>query len=177
MSAGNHAAALAYGATADRGRGHHCDAGHRHAIEGRGDEAYGGEVVQAEGSVLDACLALQRERDLTLVHPLDDLAIMAGQGTVGLERLQQVRDVDMVVVPVGGGGLISGIAVAVKLQRPSVTVVGVEPHGADAMGRSLERGAPVQLERLDQIADGLAPPFAGQHTLRHVKTSWTRRLE
>ena len=66
----------------------------------------------------------------------------------------------MVVVPVGGGGLISGIAVAVKHQRPSIRVVGVEPNGADAMSRSLERGAPVHLERVDTIADGLAAPFA-----------------
>src|SRR6266487_2982246 len=74
---------------------------------------YGGEVVQTAGSLLEACLALQAERDLTLVHPFEDLAVMAGQGTVGIELLAQVPDVDMVVVPVGGGGLISGVAAAV----------------------------------------------------------------
>jgi threonine dehydratase len=169
MSAGNHAAALAYGATAVGARATIVMPATAMPSKVEATKRYGGEVVQTEGSVLDACLALQRERDLTLVHPFDDLAIMAGQGTVGLELLQQVPNADMVVVPVGGGGLISGIAVAVKLQRPSIRVVGVEPHGADAMSRSLERGAPVHLERVDTIADGLAPPFAGEHTLRHVE--------
>jgi threonine dehydratase len=130
---------------------------------------YGGEVVLTDGSLLDACLALQRERDLTMVHPFDDLEVMAGQGTVGLELLEQVPDAGLVVVPVGGGGLISGIAAAVKLQHSSVRVVGVEPEGADAMSRSLEQGAPAHLEKVDTIADGLAPPFAGEHTFRHVQ--------
>src|SRR5262249_60746414 len=129
---------------------------------------YGGEGVQTDGSLLGACLALQQERNLTLVHPFDDLAVMAGQGTVGLEILGQVPGADMVVVPVGGGGLISGIAAAVKLQHPSVRVVGVEPDGADAMSRSLEQGAPAHLDKVATIADGLAPPFAGVHSLAHV---------
>jgi threonine dehydratase len=169
MSAGNHAAALAYGATAVGARATIVMPATAMPSKVEATKRYGGEVVQTEGSVLDACLALQRERDLTLVHPFDDLAIMGGQGTVGLELLQQVPNADLVVVPVGGGGLISGIAVAVKLQRPSIRVVGVEPYGADAMSRSLERGAPVHLERVDTIADGLAPPFAGEHTLSHVE--------
>jgi threonine dehydratase len=71
---------------------------------------YGGEVVQTDGSLIGTCPALPRERDLTMVHPFDDLAVMAGQGTVGLELLEQVPGAGMVVVPVGGGGLISGIA-------------------------------------------------------------------
>lgn len=86
-----------------------------------------------------------------------------------LEILEQAPGVSLLVVPVGGGGLISGIAAAVKLQRPAVRVVGVEPAGADAMSRSLDQGAPVHLAVLDTIADGLAAPFAGQHTLRHVR--------
>jgi threonine dehydratase len=169
LSAGNHAAALAYGATALGAKATIVMPATAMRSKVEATRRYGGEVVQTEGSLLDACLALQRERDLTLVHPFDDLAIMAGQGTVGLELLEQVPTVETVVVPVGGGGLISGIAAAVKLQRPSVRVVGVEPEGADAMSRSLEQGAPVHLERVDTIADGLAPPFAGEHTFRHVR--------
>jgi threonine dehydratase len=170
LSAGNHAAALAYGATAVGAKATIVMPATALPSKVEATRRYGGEVVQTEGSVLDACLALQRERELTLVHPFDDLAVMAGQGTVGLELLEQVPDVDMVVVPVGGGGLISGIAAAAKLwRRPPVRVVGVEPEGAAAMSRSLEEGAPVRLDRVDTIADGLAPPFAGEHTFGHVQ--------
>jgi threonine dehydratase len=169
LSAGNHAAALAYGAAAVGATATIVMPDSALPSKVEATRRYGGEVVQTGGSLLEACLALQRERDLTLVHPFDDLAVMAGQGTVGLELLEQVPGTGTVVVPVGGGGLISGIAAAVKLQHPSVRVVGVEPEGADAMSRSLEQGAPAHLEKVDTIADGLAPPFAGEHTLRHVE--------
>jgi threonine dehydratase len=169
LSAGNHAAALAYGATALGAKATIVMPAAAMQSKVEATRRYGGDVVQTEGSLLDACLALQRERNLTLVHPFDDLSIMAGQGTVGLELLEQVPTVDIVVVPVGGGGLISGIAAAVKPHHPSVGVVGVEPEGADAMNRSLEQGVPVHLEKVDTIADGLAPPFAGEHTFRHVQ--------
>jgi threonine dehydratase len=169
LSAGNHAAALAYGAAAVGAAATIVMPASAAPSKVEATRRYGGEVVQTDGSLLDTCLALQRERHLTLVHPFDDLAVMAGQGTVGLELLEQVPGAGLVVVPVGGGGLISGIAAAVKLQHPSVRVVGVEPEGADAMSRSLEQGAPAHLEKVDTIADGLAPPFAGEHTFRHVQ--------
>ncbi|HWF79040.1 MAG TPA: threonine/serine dehydratase [Streptosporangiaceae bacterium] len=170
LSAGNHAAALAYGATTVGAKATIVMPANAMPSKVAATRRYGGEVVQTDGSLLGTCLALQQERDLTLVHPFDDLAIMAGQGTVGLELLEQVPDAAMVVVPVGGGGLISGIAAAVKLQHPSVRVVGVEPEGADAMSRSLEQGKPAHLDTVDTIADGLAPPFAGEHTFRHVQS-------
>jgi threonine dehydratase len=169
LSAGNHAAALAYAATAVGAKATIVMPASAMQSKVEATRRYGGEVIQTEGSLLDACLALQRERDLTLVHPFDDLTVMAGQGTVGLELLDQLPSVDMVVVPVGGGGLISGIAAAVQLRQPSARVVGVEPAGADAMSRSLEQGAPAHLEKVDTVADGLAPPFAGEHTFRHVQ--------
>jgi threonine dehydratase len=169
LSAGNHAAALAYGATAAGAKATIVMPASAVRSKIEATRRYGGEVVLTEGSLLDVCLALQAERDLTLIHPFDDLAVMAGQGTVGLEILEQVPDVATVVVPVGGGGLISGIAAAVKLRRPSVRVVGVEPDGADAMCRSLAQGTPVHLTKTDTVADGLAAPFAGEHTLRHVR--------
>jgi len=143
LSAGNHAAALAYGATAVGAKATIVMPASAMRSKVEATSRYGGDVVQTQGSLLESCLALQRERGLALVHPFDDLAVMAGQGTAGIELLGQVPDVEMVVVPVGGGGLISGIAAAVKLQRPSVRVVGVEPEGA-------------------------APPFAGEYTYRHV---------
>jgi len=170
LSAGNHAAALAYGATAVGARATIVMPANAMPSKVEATRRYGGEIVQTDGSLLAVCLALQEERDLTLLHPFDDLAVMAGQGTVGLELVGQVPDAGMVVVPVGGGGLISGIAAAVKLQHPSVRVVGVEPEGADAMSRSLAQGAPAHLDKVDTIADGLAPPFAGEHTFRHVQS-------
>jgi threonine dehydratase len=131
--------------------------------------AYGGEVVLTEGDLLAACLEIQAARDLVLVHPFDDPLIIAGQGTVGLEVLEDLPEVDAVLVPVGGGGLISGIAVAIKGRRPETRIIGVEPEGADAMTRSLAQGSPVHLGRPQTVADGLAAPFAGEHTLRHVQ--------
>lgn len=168
LSAGNHAAALAYGATAVGAKATIVMPAGAMAAKVEATRRYGGEVVLTDGSLLQACLDLRAERQLTLVHPFDDLAIMAGQGAVGIELLAQVPAAGMVIVPVGGGGLISGIAAAVKLQRPSVQVVGVEPEGADAMSRSLRTGTPVHLDATSTIADGLAAPFAGEHTLRHV---------
>jgi threonine dehydratase len=169
LSAGNHAAALAYGATAVGARA--TIVMPRNAVRSKieATRAYGGEVVLTDGPLIDVVHDLIASRRLTLIHPFDDLAIMAGQGTVGLELLQDVPDLDAVIVPVGGGGLISGIAAAVKAARPTVRVVGVEPTGADGVTRGLAAGHPVTLDRTATIADGLTAPFAGEHTLRHIR--------
>ncbi len=103
--------------------------------------------------------AEQRERNLHLLHPFDDPAVAAGQGTVGLEILAAVADVRSVIVPVGGGGLIAGVAVAVKQQRPEVRIIGVEPEQAPGVNESLAAGHPVAPSRLDTVADGLAAPY------------------
>lgn len=132
---------------------------------------YGAEVV-LHGTVTDAyerMEELRTARGLVLVHPFNDPLIVAGQGTVGLEIIEQVPDVDTIVCPVGGGGLLSGIAIAVKCQRPEVRVIGVEPEGAAAMRASLDRGEPVRLDAVDTVADGLAAPLAGQITYPLVR--------
>ena len=120
--------------------------------------AYGAEVL-LEGEMYDDTLALahriEREQGKTFVHPYADPLIVAGQGTIGLEILSDVPDVDTVVVPVGGGGLIGGVALAVKEQRPAVQVIGVEPEGADAVRRSRLAGHPVTVEHPHSIADKL----------------------
>jgi threonine ammonia-lyase medium form len=169
LSAGNHAQALAWAATASGISSTVVmpAASLRSKIEAT--RGYGGEVVLTEGDLLETCLAIQKERGLTLVHPFDDPMIIAGQGTLGLEILEDVPQVDAVIVGVGGGGLISGIATSLKAEKPGVKVIGVEPEGASAMSQSLRRGEPVHLDRVDTIADGLAAPFAGQHTLAHVQ--------
>ncbi|HET9615381.1 MAG TPA: threonine/serine dehydratase [Candidatus Limnocylindrales bacterium] len=128
---------------------------------------YGAEVVLEGAHVGDAFAALERirdERGLTFVHPFEDPAVMAGHGSVGLEILDDLPDVDVVVVGVGGGGLISGVAAALREQRPEVRVFGVEPTNAAAMTIALAAGQPVQIEPRT-VADGLAAPFAGAITM------------
>jgi threonine dehydratase len=105
---------------------------------------------------------LAEERGATLVPPYNHLTIIAGQGTVGLEILDQMPDVETIVVPVGGGGLLSGVAQAVKLSRPSVRVVGAEPEGAADAGASLRSGHIVELENVNTIADGLRAHKVGE---------------
>jgi threonine dehydratase len=128
---------------------------------------YGAEVVLEGEHVGDAFHALERirdERGLTFVHPFEDPAVIAGHGSVGLEILEDLPEVDVVVVGVGGGGLISGTAAALKERRPGVRVYGVEPVGAAAMTRAFEAGEPVTIQPTT-VADGLAAPFAGDLTL------------
>jgi threonine dehydratase len=120
--------------------------------------AYGANVL-LEGDVYDDTLALahriEREEGRTFVHPYADPLIVAGQGTIGLEILDDLPDVELVVVAVGGGGLITGIALALRSSRPGVRVVGVEPDGADAVGRSVRAGHPIVLEHPQSVADKL----------------------
>jgi threonine dehydratase len=169
LSAGNHAQALAWGAAS---------LGipativmPRNAQQSKVDatRGYGGEVVLTDEDLLAAALTLQHERKLTLVHPFDDPRIIAGQGTVGVELFEDLPDVDVVLVACGGGGLLSGVAAALKQLNREIRVIGVEPEGASAMSQSVEKKSPVRLDRLDTIADGLAAPFAGTLTLAHVQ--------
>ncbi|HET9411021.1 MAG TPA: threonine/serine dehydratase [Candidatus Dormibacteraeota bacterium] len=119
-----------------------------------------------------AAVAEQQDTGATFVHAYEDPDVVAGQGTIALELLDDLEEVDTVVVPIGGGGLIGGIAMYLKSRRPSIRVVGVEPAGADAMKRSLEAGQIVTLDRVNTIADGLAASAPGPLTLdlarRHV---------
>ncbi|HYC56821.1 MAG TPA: threonine ammonia-lyase, biosynthetic [Candidatus Binatia bacterium] len=111
--------------------------------------------------------SLVQSRELTLVHPYDDSDVIAGQGTVGLEILQQGgRALDVIFVPVGGGGLIAGIAAVVKRLRPHVRIIGVEPDDADSMTRSLRQGARVSLDQVGLFADGVAVRQVGEEPLR-----------
>jgi len=128
---------------------------------------YGAEVV-LEGEHIGETLArlqqLIAERNLTYVHPFDDPEVIAGNASVGLEILEDVPDVDVVVVGVGGGGLISGVATAIKESRPGVRIYGVEPERSDAMTRAIAAGSVVRIEPAS-LADGLGAPFAGEWTL------------
>ncbi|MCI0438921.1 MAG: pyridoxal-phosphate dependent enzyme, partial [Chloroflexi bacterium] len=126
-------------------------------------------LVLTDGDLLETTLQIQKERGLTLVHPFDDLKTIAGTGTLGLEILEDIPGVDVVVAGIGGGGLISGVAAAIKLNRPHARVIGVEPEGAAGMSLSLLEGKPMRLSSVNTIADGLAAPFVGAHNLEHVQ--------
>ena len=127
---------------------------------------YGARVILHGDHVGDTVAEMERIRDaegLTFVHPFDDPAVIAGNGTVGLELIDDAPDVDLVVVGVGGGGLISGIASAVKARRPSARIVGVEPETSNAVSVALERDEIVTIQPRS-VADGLGAPFAGRWT-------------
>jgi len=141
-------------------------------IKVEGVKRWGAEVIM-EGTTsahrrarAEAEIAL---RGLVMVPPFDHLWVIEGQGTCGLEILEQVPDVTVVVVPVGGGGLVSGVAAAVRQLRPDVRVIGVEPAGAPKMSRSLAAGHPITLENTASIADGLMPVRPGDLTFAHAK--------
>ncbi|MGH3117428.1 MAG: threonine ammonia-lyase [Gaiellales bacterium] len=132
---------------------------------------YGAEVVLTGvdfGAAFDAAMDYSTKRGSTFVHPFDHPHVIAGQGTIGLEVLEQTSEIGTIVVPVGGGGLVAGIAAAVKATKPSTRVVGVQAAGAAAFPASLEKGVPVPLERMVTIADGIAANAPGETSLAHV---------
>jgi threonine dehydratase len=167
-SAGNHAQSLA---AAARARGVPCevfvpsDAPLAKVEAARGQ----GAIVNLGGGSVDECLALAQERSreggLAFVHPFDDPDIVAGQGSLGLELLEEVPDLARVVVPVGGGGLCSGVAIAVKAARPEVEVIGVQVAACAPYPESLRRGEPVAASSVLTIADGIAVKRPGDLTL------------
>jgi threonine dehydratase len=175
ISAGNHAQAVAWGASAIGVRSTIVMPATAVRTKVEATRAYGGEVVQTAGDLFGTALEIQRERNLTLVHPFDDPRVIAGAGTVGLEIVEDAPNVDTVIVPCGGGGLIAGIAAAVRQSRPDARIIGVEPVGANAMAQSVAAGQPVRLASTSTVADGLAAPFAGVHNLAHVQ-AWVDRI-
>lgn len=137
-----------------------------------GAERLGAEVVYEGTTSLERKERAERiaeQEGLVIVPPFDHRHIIAGQGTVGLEIARDWPDVDLVLAPIGGGGLASGVAAAVKRMQPSAKVVGVEPEGAASMRWALDHGAPTLLDRIDTIADGLAPIIAGELTFEHAR--------
>jgi threonine dehydratase len=172
ISRGNHAQALAYAASAIGTGATIVMASDAVPAKVNATRAYGGEVVLTDGDIWEHCQRLMDERGLTLVHPFDDDTVMAGQGTIGLELLEDVPTLETVVVPIGGGGLIAGIATAIKDARPEVRIVGVEAEASDAMARALAAGTSVQIGNRRTIADGINAPYAGERCLpivqRHV---------
>ena len=132
-----------------------------------------GAEIEYEGTTSVERMAraeeIAEQRGLVIVPPFDHRHIIAGQGTVGLEIAREWPDVDLVLAPIGGGGLASGIAAAVKRLLPSAQILGVEPKGAASMRKALDEGHPAILDDIDTIADGLAPVIAGELTYEHAR--------
>ncbi len=134
-------------------------------------KAYGAQVCLVEGVYDDAynkALELKEEKGYTFVHPFDDENVIAGQGTIGLEIVNDLDDIDAVIVPIGGGGLISGIAYTIKSIRPSIKIYGVQAAGAPSMFNSVNHGKIERLDRVSTIADGIAVKQPGEHTFELV---------
>jgi threonine dehydratase len=171
-SAGNHAQAVAYAA---RARGVHCEVFMPETAPiAKAEAASGlGATVRLVGATVVESLAAAHERaadgGLAFVHPFDDPEVIAGQGGLGLELLRQVPDMTRVLVPVGGGGLISGVALAVKTARPEVEVIGVQAQTCAPVAASLAAGHPVAVDSALTIADGIAVKRPGELTLAMIE--------
>jgi threonine dehydratase len=171
VSAGNHAAAVAWAART---------AGASAVVVMPTDaprskvaavKAYGAEIVfHADRSTLfDRLKEVRESRGLTFVHPFDDAVVLAGAGTAGLEIVEDLPELEAVVVPVGGGGLLGGVASAVRALRPKARIVAVELEAGPGLKPALEAGKPVPVRRPDTLADGLTPPFVGALPLEIAK--------
>jgi threonine dehydratase len=168
VSAGNHAIAVAWAA---RQLGSHAKVVmFKSANPARIDKVrrYGGEVVIVDdvAQAFDEAARIEREEGRCFVHPYEGPRTAEGTATLGREWLLQAGRLDAVIVPIGGGGLMAGIATAVKLMQPDCLVFGVEPEGADSMSRSFAAGSPQKLERVATIADSLGAPFALPYSFR-----------
>ena len=166
-SAGNHAQGVALGASRNGINAVICLPAGAPISKVEATRSYGAEVCLVPGVYDDAyarALELQKEHGYTFVHPFDDPKVIAGQGTIGLEILEQMPDVEAVVVPIGGGGLISGVAFAIKTLRPEIKVYGVQSSGAPSMAASLQEGHISRLGEVSTIADGIAVKEPGVNT-------------
>ncbi len=166
-SAGNHAQGVALAATKNGIKSTIClpDGAPISKIEAT--KNYGAEICLVEGVYDDAyqkALQLRDEHGYTFIHPFDDVDVIAGQGTIGLELLDQLKDLDAVIVPIGGGGLISGVAFAIKSLNPNIKVYGVQASGAPSMFNSIKKKKIERLPGVSTIADGIAVKEPGQNT-------------
>lgn len=170
-SAGNHAQGVALAAAKNHIKSLICLPDGAPISKVEATKSYGAEVCMVEGVYDDAykkALELKEEKNYTFVHPFDNEDVIAGQGTIGLEILEQMPDVEAVIVPIGGGGLISGVAFAIKNLNPNIKVYGVQASGAPSMRNSIRDGKIECLDHVSTIADGIAVKEPGEHTFQYV---------
>lgn len=166
-SAGNHAQGVALAATRNGIKSLICLPAGAPISKIEATKRLGAEVCLVPGVYDDAyqkAIELQKEHNYTFIHPFDDLKVIAGQGTIGLEILEEMPDVEAVIVPIGGGGLIAGIAFTLKQLKPDVKVYGVQAEGAPSMFKSINEGERTRLDKVATIADGIAVKEPGVNT-------------
>lgn len=166
-SAGNHAQGVALAAAANHIRSIICLPAGAPISKVEATRSYGAEICLVPGVYDDAykkAMSLRDEKNMTFVHPFDHPLVIAGQGTIGLEILDECPDLDAIIVPVGGGGLISGVAYAAKQLNPNIKIYGVQSAGAPSMVKSLEEGSIQHLPSVSTIADGIAVKTPGSLT-------------
>ncbi|MBQ8765307.1 MAG: threonine ammonia-lyase, partial [Clostridia bacterium] len=171
-SAGNHAQGVALAATKNGIKSLICLPDGAPISKVEATKSYGADICLVEGVYDDAynkALQLRDEKGYTFVHPFDDDDVIAGQGTIGLEILDQLADADAVVVPIGGGGLISGVSFAIKALNPKVKVYGVQAKGTPSMYNSIKDNHIERLDNFSTIADGIAVKEPGANTFEYVK--------
>ena len=171
-SAGNHAQGVALAATKNGIKSLICLPDGAPISKVEATKRYGADVCLVKGVYDDAynkAIELQKEKGYTFIHPFNDPDVIAGQGTIGLEILEQLPDVDAVVVPIGGGGLATGVSTLAKLLNPHIKVIGVEPAGAACMKASLEKGEVVTLPHVNTIADGTAVQTPGKNIFPYIQ--------
>ena len=170
-SAGNHAQGVALSATKNGIKSVVCMPDGAPISKVEATKGYGAEVVLVPGVYDDAynkAVELKEEKHYTFVHPFDDEDVIAGQGTIGLEILSQFEDIDAVVVPIGGGGLISGVAFAIKNLKPKIKVYGVQAANAPSMYESIKNNKQITLDTVSTFADGIAVKHPGDNTFALV---------
>ena len=134
-------------------------------------KSYGGEVILTKNSMMDKCNDIKEREGLTFIHPFDDIDIILGQGTIGVEIIEKLNNIDYAFISIGGGGLISGIACVLKSINPKIKIIGVEPINSNVMTKSILSNKPEIFDTNinKTLADGLAAPFAGNLTFEFVK--------
>lgn len=171
-SAGNHAQGVAYAATAFNVRSTIVMPLTAPQSKVNATKGYGAEVIQA-GQVYDEChckaVEIQKETGATFLEPFNDIDVMAGQGTIALEILEDLPSADVIVVPIGGGGLISGIAVAAKSIKPSIRIIGVEPEIVPSAKASIENGKITTVECAKSLADGISVSTIGDKCFKYIE--------
>lgn len=170
-SAGNHAQGIALAATKAGINSYVCMPDDAPYMKKNATKTYGAEVILVPGGYDNAAKRaeeLSKEMNLTFLHPFNDPDVIAGQGTIALEILEQMPDVEQIIVPIGGGGLISGIAIAIKTLKPTCKVIGVEPDCLSSMKKSIEAGKIVTIEDAKSVADGLHVLTPGENTFKIV---------
>ncbi|MBQ9952200.1 MAG: threonine ammonia-lyase [Clostridia bacterium] len=170
-SAGNHAQGVALAATRMGIKSIVCMPDGAPISKVEATKALGAEVCLVKGAYDDAyahAVKLQEESGMTFIHPFNDDEVIAGQGTIGLEILDQLADADAVICPIGGGGLISGVSYAIKTLNPNIKVYGVQAENAPSMRNSIRQGEPITLDAVSTFADGIAVKHPGDTTFEMV---------